>query len=96
MQKPDIQEAFQERLDQLDSALSEIRRKMEGLLAENQRIREVVRLAESELRKRRDQVHKLEKELHAVNDKQLEAKGRVENIVDRLDHLIAQSDKTDS
>ena len=95
MQEPDPKQAFAECKEKLSGALAEIRRKMEGLMAENQRLREVVRLAESELRKRRDQVQKLENEIHGLDDKRLEAKGRVEHVMEKLDQLMAQTDKTE-
>jgi len=96
MQKSGSKHMFTERTDKLSDALAEIRRKMEGLMAENQRLREIVRLAESELRKRRDQVQQLENDRHGLDDKRLEAKGRVENIMEKLDHLMAHTEKSES
>jgi len=96
MQETDPKQVFAERKEKLSTALAEIRRKMEGLMAENQRLREVVRLAESELRKRRDQVQQLENDLHGLDDKRLEARGRVENVIEKLDHLMAQTEKPES
>jgi len=96
MQDTDLKEAFAERKEKLATALAEIRRKMESLMAENQRLREVVRLAESELRKRRDQVQQLENDLHGLDDKRLEARGRMENVMEKLDHLVAQTEKPES
>ncbi|HKI60019.1 MAG TPA: hypothetical protein VKA23_03190, partial [Mariprofundaceae bacterium] len=61
----------------------------EKLMAENQRLREVVRLAESELRKRRDQVQNLESELQGIQSDRLDAKARVESAIEKLDHLMA-------
>jgi len=91
----DSQQTFVEIKDKLSDALAEIRRKMEGMMAENQRLREVVRLAESELRKRRDQVQQLENDLHGLDDKRLETKGRVENIMEKLDHLMAHTENSE-
>lgn len=96
MQEIDPKQAFVECKEKLSTALAEIRRKMEGMMAENQRLREVVRLAESELRKRRDQIQQLDNELHGLDDKRLEAKGRVENIMEKLDHLMIQTEKQES
>ncbi|HXH72399.1 MAG TPA: hypothetical protein VNI58_06255 [Mariprofundaceae bacterium] len=90
MQKPDPREAIEQRIEGLTESLSEIRRNMEKLIAENRRMREVVRLAESELRKRRDQVEKLESDLHALQNNKLEAKARVEHAIEKLDELMAQ------
>ncbi len=84
-----------ERKEKLSVALAEIRRKMEGLMAENQRLREIVRLAESELRKRRDQVHQLENDLHGVDDKRREASGRVEHTMEKLDSLIIHAQESE-
>ncbi len=96
MQATDPRQAFTGLKNKLADALADIRRKMEGIMAENQRLREVVRLAESELRKRRDQVQQLENGLHGLDDKRLETKGRVENIMDKLDHLIAHTENSES
>jgi len=67
-----------------------IRRNTEKMMSENQRLREVVRLAESELRKRRDQIQQLEHELHDGNDKRQEAKSRVEHAMEKLDQIITE------
>jgi len=96
MQESDPKQAFAKRKEKLAAALAEIRRKMESLMAENQRLREVVRLAESELRKRRDQVQQLENDLHGLDDKRLEARGRMENVMEKLDHLVSHTEKPES
>jgi len=86
----DLHQAFAERQQKLNEALGEIRRKMEGLMAENQRLREVVRLAEGELRKRRDQVQHMEQEIQGLDDKRIEARGRMEQTMEQLDSLLEQ------
>lgn len=93
MQPDSNHEAFAQRIGQLHEALSEIRRAMERLMAENQRMREVIRLAEGELRKRRDQVQNLENEIHALQNDRLEAKARVEHAMEKLDELMTQADQ---
>ncbi len=93
MQDIDPKQAFADRKEKLSTALAAIRRKMEGLLAENQRLREVVRLAEGELRKRRDQVQQMKNELHGMDDKREEARGRMEHVMEKLDHLVLQPNK---
>lgn len=89
MSAADNQEAIQERVTKLTEYMAAIRRNQEKLMAENQRLREVVRLAESELRKRRDQVQTLESELQGVQSDRLDAKARVESAIEKLDHLMA-------
>ena len=89
MSASDNQEAIQARVTKLTEYLSAIRRNQEKLMAENQRLREVVRLAESELRKRRDQVQTLESELQGIQSDRLDAKARVESAIEKLDHLMA-------
>jgi len=90
MSTNDLHQAFAERQQKLIEALGEIRRKMEGLMAENQRLREVVRLAESELRKRRDQVQHMEQEIQGQDDKRLEARERMDQVMEQLDTLLEQ------
>ncbi|HKJ83933.1 MAG TPA: hypothetical protein VJ961_07955, partial [Mariprofundaceae bacterium] len=87
MQEDTQHDPFQERIDSLSHSIGEVRRKMEGLMAENQRLREVVRLAESELRNRRDQVQRLENAIRSLNNNRLEARGRVEHVMEQLDRL---------
>lgn len=86
---PCMQDQFQQRIDKLSTLLTEIRRNMESLMAENQRLREVVRLAESELRNRRDQVQKLETQQQSIQGRQAEAKAAVEQTIAKLDKLTA-------
>ena len=62
-------------------------------MAENQRMREVVRLAESELRKRRDQVQHLESDLQGLQGNRLDAKARVDHAIEKLDLLMTSSEK---
>ena len=83
------QQALEQRIEALTEHLSVIRRNMEKIIADNHRMREVVRIAESELRKRRDQVQKLEHELEGLQNSRLEAKARVEHAMEKLDDLIA-------
>jgi len=92
----DLQQAFADKQQLLSEALSEIRRKMEGLMAENQRLREVVRLAEGELRKRRDQVQHMEQELQGLDDKRNDARARMDQVMEQLDTLLEQQPESPS
>ena len=96
MSGTDVQQAFADKQQQLSEALSEIRRKMEGLMAENQRLREVVRLAEGELRKRRDQVQHMEQELQGLDDKRNDARARMDQVMEQLDTLLEQQPESPS
>jgi regulator of replication initiation timing len=78
------------RITLLTEHMATIRRNTEKMMSENQRLREVVRLAESELRKRRDQIQQLERELHDESDKRQEAKSRVEHAMEKLDQIITE------
>ena len=89
----DNREAIQQRIEMLTQSMSAIRRNMEKLMAENQRLREVVRLAESELRKRRDQVQHLESDLQGLQGNRLDAKARVDHAIEKLDLLVADAEK---
>jgi len=88
------QEIVQNRLDELSQMLGEIRRKMESLAAENHRLKEVVRLAESELRNRRDQVQRIETALQISDDQRLEVRARVANTMEKIDGLLAVENQT--
>ncbi|MDQ6971571.1 MAG: hypothetical protein Q9M30_02870 [Mariprofundaceae bacterium] len=96
MSNTNLNQAFSERQQQLSTALSEIRRKMEGLMAENQRLREVVRLAESELRKRRDQVQQMEQGMQGLDENRSEARARMEQVMEQLDTLLDQPESSTS
>jgi len=84
------------RIALLTEHMSTIRRNTEKMMSENQRLCEVVRLAESELRKRRDQIQQLERELHDEHDKRQEAKNRVEHAMEKLDQLITEPNQEPS
>ncbi|MDQ6968670.1 MAG: hypothetical protein Q9M14_08320 [Mariprofundaceae bacterium] len=90
MNSSENQDQLETRITLLTGHMSTIRRNTEKLMSENQRLREVVRLAESELRKRRDQVQQLERELHDGHDKRQEARSRVEHAMEKLDHIITE------
>ena len=94
MHDTDPKLALESRIRQLAEYISEIRRNMETLMADNHRLREVVRLAESELRKRRDQVQNLEAELQSLQNGKLEARARVEHAIEKLDELISNNGTT--
>lgn len=81
------------RIEFLMEHLATIRRNHEQILAENKRLREVARLAESELRKRREQIEKLQLDCQNLENKGLEAKGRIEHTIEKLDVLVAENVK---
>ena len=84
------EQAIEARIEQLTEHLSVIRRNMEKIIAENQRMREVVRIAENELRKRRDEVQALESELGGLQNQRLEARARIENAMEKIDKLVSE------
>ena len=88
-EKPE--QKVQERIEKLLEHLATVRRNHEQILAENKRLREVARLAESELRKRREQIEKLQLERQNIENKRLEAKARIENTIEKLDVLAAEN-----
>jgi len=84
-------ESAEEKVELLLEHLASIRRNHEQILAENKRLREVARLAESELRKRREQIEKLQLEYQNTENKRLEAKARIEHTIEKLDVLTAEN-----
>jgi len=84
------QQSIEERVKALTEYLAAIRRNTEKIIADNQRLREVVRLAEAELRKRRDQVQKLEDELNTNQHQRQEAKDRVEHAIEKLEQVMSR------
>jgi len=88
------QQALEERIHALTEHLGAIRRNMEKTIADNHRMREVVRIAENELRKRRDQVQQLESELESLQNDRMEAKARVEHAIEKLDELMVSQEET--
>ena len=93
MSSNDKQSQLEDRLAVLTEHLATIRRNTEKLMAENQRLREVVRLAETELRKRRDQVQQFEYELNDAHEKREEARVRVDHAIEKLDQIITQPEQ---
>jgi len=90
-QEQPIELRLQARIDALNEAIMEIRRKMEALAADNQRLRELARISENELRNRRDQARKLEAEIQAGQHQRAEAKARVEHVMEQMDKLLSVS-----
>jgi len=90
------EEDMQQRLDALVDHLAMIRRNHEQILAENKRLREVARLAEGELRKRREQIEKLQLERQNLENKGLDAKARIENTIEKLDILVEENARQQS
>jgi len=88
------QQALNERIHALTEHMATIRRNMEKTIADNHRMREVVRIAEHELRKRRDQVQRLEHELESLQNSRIEAKARVEHAMEQLDELMVSKEET--
>jgi len=88
MNSSENQSQLETRITLLTEHMSTIRRNTEKMMSENQRLREVVRLAESELRKRRDQIQQLEREIHDGQEKRQEAKSRVDHAMEKLDQII--------
>lgn len=88
------QQELEQRIELLTEHLSTIRRNMEKLIADNHRMREVVRIAESELRKCRDQSQQRDHELESLQNSRLEAKARVEHVLEKVDELLSQPEET--
>lgn len=86
------QHELEQRIALLTEYLTEIRRNMEKLIADNHRMREVVRIAESELRKRRDQAQQRDHELESLQNARLEAKARVEQVMEKVEELMSGQD----
>jgi len=84
------------KIDTLRDHLGAIEQHKEAQAAENQRLREVVRLAEVELQKRREQIQELEAEINALQQEKNEARVRVENAIERLDQMMQQSPEAKS
>jgi len=96
MDKLQVEQEVQQRLDVLAEHLATIRRNHEQILAENKRLREVARLAEGELRKRREQIEKLHREQQNSENIRLDAKARVEHTIEKLDILVAENARQQS
>jgi len=81
----------QEKVDTLLEHLTVIRLNHEKVLAENKRLREVTRLAEGELRKRREQIEQLQLERQNLENKHNEVKERIEHTIEKLDVLALEN-----
>ena len=90
-QEAPVEQRIDSRIADLSAIIMDIRRKMEGLAAENQRLRELVRISENELQSRRDQMKKMEMEIQTGQNNRSEAKARVENVMEQMDRLLANS-----
>jgi len=68
MDTQENQQHIESQITSLQEHLTTIDQHLEKVITENKRLREVVRLAESELRKRRDRVQSLALELESFQD----------------------------
>ncbi len=82
------------RLARLEEALGGVQRLIERLVADNRRLREILRVAEQELKKRKERIAALEEELARVREEKLEAKARVEQALAELDEVLAEVQKS--
>jgi len=81
----------QEKVDTLLEHLTVIRLNYEKVLSENKRLREMARLAEGELRKRREQIEQLQLERQNLENKHHEVKERIEHTIEKLDVLALEN-----
>lgn len=78
------------RLGRLGGALIRLQRLIERLVAENRRLREILRMAEQELKKRKERIATLEAEIARLREEKIEAKARVEQALAELDDVLVQ------
>jgi len=64
---------------------------LEKTMADNLRLRELLRLGESELRKRREQIHQLETQLEKMQQTRVAAQKNIDQAVNRLDQVLASA-----
>ena len=79
------QERIEASIDDISEHLTTIEQHLLKVVDENRRLRDVVRLAESELRKRRDRVQALEVALQACQDTDVEAENASEKSIEPFD-----------
>jgi len=82
-------------IEKISQSMAQSLRNMEKVMAENLRLRELLRLAESDLRQRREQIHQLETRLESMQSTRVEAQENIDQAVNRLDHILANSAKRD-
>ncbi|MDX8389740.1 MAG: hypothetical protein R8M38_04530 [Mariprofundaceae bacterium] len=93
MQEQGSYKALQQCVGQTAELLSEVCRKMEGLVAENHRLREVARLSENELETRCEQMRKLELRVQELDLARTEARDRVSQSMEELDGIMINMNK---
>ncbi len=76
------QHIIEQRINSLHTHLNTIDQHLDKVLTENKRLRGIVRLAESELRKRRDRTEVLEQKLKAYEDAQDKASSPSEAVAE--------------
>ncbi len=83
------------KIETLRSHLDKIASRLEKQAAENARLRDVLRLAETELEKRREEIRELENEISTLQRERNEARARVEHAIGRLDQLMQRPSSED-
>lgn len=78
------------KIETLRTHLNKVASRLEAQAAENTRLRDVLRLAEAELEKRREEIREMEDEISTLQRERNEARARVEHAIGRLDKLMQQ------
>ncbi len=76
------------RVELLRQHLCKVEARIEAQDAENRRLQDVLRLAEHELEKRRQEIREMEEEITRLRRERNEARARVEHAIERIDQLM--------
>jgi len=84
----DNEALLQKQIEKISQSMEKSLFNIEKTMANNSRLRELLRLAESELRQRREQIHQLEIRLENMQETRVEAQQNIDQAVHRLDQML--------
>lgn len=88
--------SLEKQIEKIAQAMERSLFNVEKVMADNLRLRELMRLSESELRQRRDQIHQLETRLKNMQGKRIVAQKNIDQAVTRLDQILNNSTERDT
>ena len=88
--------SLEKQIEKIAQAMEKSLFNIEKIMADNLRLRELMRLSENELRQRREHIHQLETRLKIMQGKRIVAQKNIDQAVTRLDQILNNSTERDT
>ncbi|MDQ6961004.1 MAG: hypothetical protein Q9M28_00535 [Mariprofundaceae bacterium] len=87
--------SIQKQIEKIAQAMEKSLINVEKVMADNLRLRELMRVSENELRQRREHIYQLETRLKKMQEKRVVAQKNIDQAVTRLDQMLNNSSERD-